>query len=170
MKTSRIVFACLVVTFLANCDSGTPTEVVDPISDVEFAVTYHEKDVPWSQWWGAPLCGDMVWIEITDHWIYKYVETPSGRVLDSWRTNYKGTAVGTPSGNTWKISGKWGGQVNYDAADGEPYVQKYEDFLTLVGHGKAPNMRSEYVIRLKINANGEVTVDREFFNITCQGG
>ena len=110
------------------------------------------------------MCGDEIWIEGTDHWVFKANETPNGRILNSWRTNYKGTGVGTPSGNTSSLNGTWGGQVSVDA-DGP--VRR--DWCECIGHGQVPNIHWKSRYHVTINAPGDIVVERSFFDVKCQG-
>jgi hypothetical protein len=158
-----IAAVCLAV----GCDEPTPTEVTPEPSDLQFSVTSNEKDVPFA--FGAAGCGDQIWIEGTDHWVVKRTETPSGRIQWSWRTNFSGSAIGTLSGNRWKVTGTYGYQEVLDGNDGFPYVAKYQDWAVFVGLGQTPNVKWKANFHVTINASGDVVVERRPFDVTCQG-
>ncbi len=167
--TYRTLATAVVVSglFAAGCDDTTPTEVTPTLLGPQHAVTVNEKDVPFAQWLTVPVCGDFVYIEGTDHWVEKFTETPDGRTLISWRTNYKGTATGYPSGNTWKLRGQWGNQVTIDS-DGFPAVRTYVDDVRLIGQGQVPNVSFKTHYHVTINAHGDMVVQRLFQDIKCQ--
>lgn len=155
------------VCLAAGCDEPTPTEVTPPLSDQQFAVTTNEKDVPFE--YGVSSCGDQVWIVGTDHWVIKSTETPSGRIQWSIRTNFSATAVGTPSGHTWKVHGQYHYQEVVDASDGFPFVAKYQDRTVAVGLGQTPNVRFNLNWHVTVNASGDWVVDRRFIpDPVCQ--
>ncbi|MGD8700382.1 MAG: hypothetical protein PVJ43_13890 [Gemmatimonadales bacterium] len=157
-----------VVCFALSCDEPNPTEVTPPPSDQQFAVTTNEKDVEYQN--ELALCGDWISVEGTEHWVIKRTETPSGRIQWSTRTNYKGTAVGTPSGHTWKLNGQFHYQEVMDGNDGLPFVAKYQQRGVFVGLGQTPNMRGKINWHVTVNPAGDWVVDRRFIpDPICQG-
>ena len=156
----------LVPTLVLACDQQPAApEIADAFSA---AVTYNERDVPFTFQFHIPVCGaGLITMEGMDHWVVQYVETSSGRVVDAFRTNYTATAVGEPSGYVYKVNGFW---MERAAAhvDGYPYVFIHREPITLVGHGSIPNIRVFVNNKVTINANGDVLVDRQLDWYSCQ--
>jgi hypothetical protein len=171
MRYPVLATAIVGVAFtVAGCDDPTPTEATPALSGPQHAVTVNEKDLPFgpATLFPNPVCGDEVTAVGTDHWVEKYTETPNGRILISWRTNYTGTATGSPSGHTWKMSGQWGGQATVDA-DGFPYVESDVNSYNLIGQGNVPNIVFKARYQLTINAPGDIVVDRLVIDAKCLG-
>lgn len=170
MDTSRVVLICLIAGSLASCDNSSPTETADPvISDTEFAVTMNEKDLPFDFITG-PICGEHMRFVGMEHWVEKFVLTPSGRVLASYHSNYNGTATGLTSGNVWKIvAGQLSNPQIADLTDLKPVVIQYKNDVVLVGQGSVPNIRGQWHWHLTVNANGIFVVARGFANDKCPG-
>jgi hypothetical protein len=167
----RVITGALAVAVLAtaSCNEPAPTEVSSPASELNLAVTQNAKDLHWEGLLAGEPCGDQVWVEAMEHWVVKYTEGPSGRVLSGWHYNGSGTGVGTPSGNTWKLRWQGNAYVAKDGTDGWPFVRHYVHDGVLIGHGNAPNITFKVNNKLTINASGDVTVNRRLSDIKCQG-
>jgi hypothetical protein len=167
MSALRTAPACLLVAILA-CSDQTPTDPNSvPLDElgIDAAVTFNERDVPftWTSYW----CGEtQQWVG-TDHWIEQYVETPSGRRLSAFRTNYKATVTGDPSGNVYKLNGHLEGRVIWDS-EGPHVVDNGPENDVLIGHGKTPNIRAHVFWMFTRNANGVWVVTRNFVDVKCQ--
>lgn len=155
--------------FALACDEPSPTEVTPTLSEPSLTVIQNAKDLPWEGWLAGEPCGDRVWVEAMEHWVVKYTEGPSGRVLSGWHYNGSGTGVGTPSGHTWKLHWQGNAYVTMDGTDEWPKVRHYVHDGVLIGHGSAPNIKFKVNNKLTINASGEIIVNRRFSDITCQG-
>ena len=98
----------------------------------------------------------------------KYTETPSGRKLDSFPTNYTATAVGRTSGNVWNVNGQRGGNINWDDIDDFPFVRNNYERVVLVGQGQTPNRIWKWNWHITVNATGEVIINRNVFDEICK--
>lgn len=129
------------------------------------AVTFNERGLPFT--FETQMCGETQLWEGVDHWIEQYTETPSGRVLTAFRTNYSATVVGVPSGNVYKLNGHFEARDISDF-DGYPYKYVGVENDVLIGHGGVPNITLHGMIMVTISAPGDVVVDRFVRTVKCQ--
>jgi hypothetical protein len=167
MKALRTAPACLLVAILA-CSDQTPTDPNSVAPDelgVDAAVIFHERDV--QSTFETAWCGETQLWEYTQHIIEQETETPSGRMLWAFRTNFYGTVVGVPSGNVYKLRGHFEVREILDD-DGYPYIFMRPGNNALIGQGGVPNIHQHVKFVITKNANGDVTVDRLVIDVKCQ--
>ncbi len=128
---------------------------------------YRESYVFWGIGCEDPV--EVVRLDGVDHWVIQYTQTPSGRKVDGIHSNYTATAVGQMTGNVWKLNGgQFHYKVTWDDIDGFPYVVTYMEQQILVSKGRLPNMMGKWRYHMTLNANGEVTIEREAGEFVCK--
>lgn len=169
MFSTRCAAVALTTAFALNCGDGGPTDPEEVLSEdlgPSAAVTVNEREVPFTL--VTHHCSETQYWTGTDHWIEQLTETPSGRVMIAFRSNYRATVVGQPSGRQYTLAGHFEARETFDAIDGYPYVINGPETDVLVGHGNTPNMISHWTWIITTNANGDVTVARVSHWAKCQ--
>lgn len=166
MSPLRIAPACLLVALLA-CSDQTPTDPDSVALDelgVNAAVTLNERDVPFT--WTSYFCGETQHWVGTDHWIYRYTETPSGRRVSGIHDVYKGTVTGDPSGTVYKLNGHYEWNVIWDS-EGPHLVDNGPENDVMIARGKTGNIQVHVYWMFVTNANGEPVVERFLIESKC---
>lgn len=171
MKYRMLVTVLTCAALLVGCsEQNGPVEPDSlALTSPSAAVTdnYREPYVFWGISCEEPV--EVVRLEGVDHWVIQYNETPSGKRVDGFHSNYTGTAVGQTTGNVWKLKGgQWHIKVNWDDIDGFPYVLSYLEQQIAVSQGPSPNMMGRWRYHVTLNANGEVTAEREAAEFVCR--
>lgn len=169
MFSTRCAIVVFATAFALNCGDRGPTDLEETLPEdlqSSAAVTVNEREVPFTL--VTYHCGETQYWTGTDHWVEQLTETPSGRVMISFRTNYHATVVGQPSGREYNLNGHFEARETFDATDGYPYVINGPETDVLVGHGSTPNIVSHWTWIITTNALGEVTVARISHWAKCQ--
>ena len=169
MFSTRCAIVVFATAFALNCGDRGPTDLEETLPEdlqSSAAVTVNEREVPFTL--VTYHCGETQYWTGTDHWVEQLTETPSGRVMISFRTNYHAIVVGQPSGREYNLNGHFEARETFDATDGYPYVINGPETDVLVGHGSTPNIVSRWTWIITTNALGEVTVARISHWAKCQ--
>jgi len=92
----------------------------------------------------------------------------NGIVHADWRFRIDGTGVGETTGNTYQIHEVFS-EVSNTRLDPITNTGEENRIITgiLIGQGSAPNERVKFSMHMTVNANGDITVEREIFTDDC---
>ena len=166
-KALTLGLAALIAAACADPAPTAPDGVAPDDLGINAAVIYHGHGEPFE--WELIWCGDHHLLQITEHIVERYTETPSGNINWGFQDNYRGTAVSLISGNEWKIRGHFAMNETLDP-DGFPYTFKLNDTVILVGKGSAPNLVYQNIATVTVNGIGDVVVDRSNWFLKCPDG
>jgi hypothetical protein len=169
MRCPGVVPCVLLAALTAGCadETVTPTDPSDIVLEelgINAALIFHEHELPFS--FSTSFCGETQLWEGADNVVAQLTETPSGRTLFAIEDIYKGTVTGVPSGNIYRLNGHFVIK-EIGETEGPQAVYNNTGIAVLIGQGTTPNMVSHYNIKVTMNANGDVVVDRVVSDLKC---
>jgi hypothetical protein len=154
----------LSMALLGGCgDSGQITAPTDT-SKPDFAARPNPSFQPFA--FTVSNCVEPVDVSGTFHQVVTTVESAGGRGHLHFHINAKGTGVGELTGARYQ----WNDRLfdNDQIVAGQPGSFILNDNTRLVGAGGAPNASFAVQIKVTVNGNGIVTVDRLRVRDTCR--
>lgn len=158
--------AMLAVMLLAACESGlAPGEsLVEPAADGTVAVARPNPSFqPFA--FAVDNCVETVDVAGTFHEVVQAFVGPGGKEHFRFHINANGTGVGQSSGARYQWSDRLFDVTNLSAAGAQTFT--LNDKARLIGQGGAPNLDIATHIKVTINGQGDVTVDRFTARARC---
>jgi hypothetical protein len=153
----------LSIALLASCgDSGqitAPTSTPSP----GFAAKPNPSFLPFA--FTVANCVELVDVTGTFHPVVQSFVGPGGKELFKFHINAKGTGVGESTAARYQWNDRLFDITNIVPAKTVSFI--LNDNTRLIGQGGAANARFAVRIKMTINANGEVTVDKLAVHDTC---
>jgi hypothetical protein len=97
------------------------------------------------------------------HFIIHETEAASGNYQFKFTLNGKGTAEGIENDKKYLWSNNY--TYSYHAAQGES--ESLVQIFNITGKGDAANLKGKIMWRFQVNANGQLTVDIDSFEVNC---
>ena len=154
----RITVAALL---LAACQSGTSPD--GPASEAapaplgpELAAKPNPSFQPFA--FSVDNCVETVALSGTFHEVEEFFVGPGGKEHLRFHLNAKGTGVGQTTGARYQWNDRLFDITNLAPVGAESFT--LNDYARLIGQGGAVNTRVGVQVKITVNANGTVTVDR----------
>ncbi len=165
MSRSALLSACAAFVLLA-CESGAAPEsmtgdVAVPL-EPSFAVP-NPSFQPFA--FTVTACGEAVDVSGTFHDVIQFFVGPNGKERFRFHINAKGVGIGQVTGARYQ----WNDRLfdNSNIAAGGTVSTILNDYTRLIGQGGALNARLAVRIKLTVNANGKVVVDKLVVRDAC---
>lgn len=127
----------------------------------------NEQDVPWADVEQNPCNNDMVTIQGSTHFLFDFVFDDNGGYHISTRSNSRGTGVGFPSTQTYKVKKEF--TYSEQNPEGEQFTIRQEERLLILAPKSVDNYIRHMVFKLTLNANGVPTASFERSYTKCAG-
>lgn len=158
----------LAALLLAACESGTAPETPANGGDrTPLAPEFAARPNPSFQPFAFPVdnCVETVDLSGTFHEVVQFFVGPGGKQHFRFHINAKGTGVGQLTGARYQWNDRLFDITNIAPAGAVSFI--LNDYARLIGQGQAVNSRFAVQIKVTINANGQVTVDRFVVRDAC---
>ncbi len=159
------MIAALTGVLLLACESGTAPEAPDSgAAPPAFAAKPNPSFQPFA--FTVDNCVESVALSGTFHEVFQAFVGPGGKQHFRFHINAKGTGIGQLTGARYQ----WNDRL-FDVTNVAPVGTvsfTLNDRARLIGQGGAPNFTFGTQIKVTVNANGVVTVDRLVARNTCR--
>ena len=165
LLSSAVLAAALLVACESGLAPGEPSVEGEAIADRPVAVAKPNPSFePFA--FAVDNCVETVDLTGTFHEVAQFFTGPSGKEQFRFHINAKGTGVGRLTGARYQWSDRLFDITNFAPSGTVSFTQN--DYTRLVGQGSAVNtVVVLFQIKLTINAQGAVTVDRVTASSRC---
>lgn len=162
----RQLLAVSVAVGMIAC-TDMPDSSVAPTEPTIMQGKVRNEWVPHSQWLPNHCTGESMWFEGKRKFLETNTEDGAGGYHWSFHRNWKGTATGDSTGNVYNINYP----INWteNAKPPYPYTVQQVWYNNATCRGKCPTMLFRSWYHITINANGEITSERDEASIECPG-
>jgi hypothetical protein len=165
MSRSALLSACAAFLLLA-CESATAPEsmtgeVAVPL-EPSFAVP-NPSFQPFA--FTVTTCGEAVDLSGTFHQVFQSFVGPSGKEHFRFHINAKGVGIGQVTGARYQWNDRLFDNTNIAAAGAFTFIRN--DYTRLIGQGGALNAGLAVQVKITVNANGELVVDKLVVRDAC---
>jgi hypothetical protein len=147
---------------LAACDNSPTMPATDDGVVPDFAILENDRN-PFSA--SLFVCTEVVDFTGEFHVKTSFTSSASGNEHFTFHINAKGTGVGQTSGATYQ----WNDNIVEVVNDADlPFTLTELQTWKLIGQGAADNFLLKQRFHVTVNANGDVTVVHDTFEVTCK--
>lgn len=173
MQRLHLTIAMLSIAALAGCgDSGqplAPTAAAAGAARADAAFTDTQvQDVPFNSLEFVPCAnggaGEVVQLSGTLHVVDHVTATSNGFHIQHHENPQGVTGTGLTTGDSYQATGAVTFHANLAAGEAASLTRSFR----VIGQGPASNFTVHENDHLTVNANGEVTVDRDDISIECK--